>query len=274
MSSHRALVEFKRLSASSREVKRLVSATLILALSALVQTRQAHAQSDPRWIGPIARDADVRLTLRASSVEARDAADVVSWVLVGSIMAAPVMSSAFSWRFADPLQQSQSLWSGLSVAIPYGLTAAIGFSAKYFIARERPYATMMGLTVRCHQASPPRECAGDRNASFPSLHSALGFVSASVGCIYGSPLACGFYGAGASMGATLRIVADKHYLSDVVAGSLLGITVAVLSAILVPNPAQTESYIASPGREIAVRAASMSAGMFLGSLGVLALTRW
>lgn len=246
----------------------------ILVIGCVCVTATASAQTDPRWQGPVLSDAPVRAFLRSPTVQGRDSADVVSWVLVGTILAAPAVTAMSTWRFGDSTQQTQSLWSGLSVAIPFAATAAIGFTAKYFVARERPYASAMGLATRCHQANPPGECAGDRNASFPSLHSALGFVGATVGCIYSSAIGCAFYGAGASMGASLRIVADKHYLSDVITGSLLGITVAVVSAVFVPNVIQTESYIANPAREIAIHSASMAAGVFLGGLSVLALTRW
>jgi membrane-associated phospholipid phosphatase len=218
--------------------------------------------------------------LAAPEADRRHAADVVSWGIVGTLLAAPAITAMAEWNFTDTTHQHNSLWSGLSVAIPYATTAVIGFTAKYLIARERPYATQLrlgsfdGVVGRCHLRNPPAECQGDRNASFPSLHSALGFVGATIGCAYSSLWGCAFYGAGASSGATLRIIADKHYLSDVIVGSLLGITVAVVSAALLPNPQQNGPYMQDPAREIVARGVSMGAGTFLGVLGTVALSRW
>lgn len=195
----------------------------------------AHAQPRPRWTGPVAFDRDASGLLRARERDVRRVADSASWVIVGVVMAAPL---AITTRAAIETRSSALVMgeSLLSLAIPYGATAALGFAAKYAIARERPFATREGLARRCVRGDEPG-CEWDRNGSFPSLHSALGFAGAGMACVQTLRFApsnagldavtCGLSTMGAAIGATLRMVADRHYATDVLVGSLLGLGLSV-----------------------------------------------
>ncbi len=193
------------------------------------------AQPRPRWVGPAGFDADASRLLRASEPAVRRAADSASWVIVGAVMAAPIAitTRAVSERNASGLAVGESV---LSLVIPYGATAALGFAAKYAFARERPFATRDGLSRRCVRGDEAG-CEWDRNGSFPSLHAALGFAGAGVACVQALSFApsnaaldamtCGLSTMGASIGAALRMAADKHYATDVLVGSLLGLGLSV-----------------------------------------------
>ncbi len=66
---------------------------------------------------------------------------------------------------------------------------------------------------------------GSNHASFPSGHTSNAFTLATVAEIhYGWAVGIPAYAAAATIGAS-RIVRDKHYLSDVVAGATLGVIV-------------------------------------------------
>jgi membrane-associated phospholipid phosphatase len=180
-------------------------------------------------------DADARDHFRATDGSARRIADGASWAVVGLVMAAPVglAAQSASARNAPASAVGEAL---LGLVIPYASTALVGFGAKFLFARERPFATMEGLSRRCVRGDEAG-CDPERNASFPSLHSALGFVGAGMLCaqslrfapngnaLDGVPCALGTFGA--SVGATLRMVADRHYATDVIAGSLLGLALSL-----------------------------------------------
>lgn len=206
---------------------------LSIAGSFTVSSAHASAQPRPRWVGPLAIDRDASRVLRARDEDVRRAADRVSWAIVGGLMAAPlaVDARAAVERNASPLVVGEGL---LSLAIPYASTALVGFAAKYLFARERPFATREGLAARCLRGDEPG-CEWDRNGSFPSMHSALGFAAAGALCVHamratGTPaldvLTCASGTFSATIAASLRMVADRHYVTDVLVGSLLGLTLS------------------------------------------------
>lgn len=206
---------------------------LVAAASASAISAHAGAQPRPRWAGPLAIDRDASAVFRARDESVRRAADRVSWVIVGGLMAAPlaVDARATGERNASPLVVGEGL---LSLAIPYASTALVGFAAKYLFARERPFATREGLSRRCVRGDEAG-CEWDRNGSFPSMHSALGFAAAGALCVHsmraiGTPaldaLTCASATFSATIAASLRMVADRHYVTDVIVGSLLGLTLA------------------------------------------------
>jgi membrane-associated phospholipid phosphatase len=97
---------------------------------------------------------------------------------------------------------------------------------KYAFARQRPYAHYGTVTI---------DPNADNNSSFWSGHSVLGFaITSAAGTV------CHFrgywtepyvWGAGIALSLSteyLRVAADKHYLSDVVGGGLIGLGVGLL----------------------------------------------
>ena len=108
---------------------------------------------------------------------------------------------------------------------------------KYVIARQRPYA---------HYATTALDPNADNNSSFWSGHSVIGFaITSAAGTV------CHFrgywtepyvWGAGIALSLSteyLRVAADKHYLSDVIGGGLIGLG----AGLLVPRLMQREIKI-------------------------------
>mgnify|MGYP006268481187 CR=1 FL=1 len=109
----------------------------------------------------------------------------------------------------------------LLVAEAVSLATVVELGVKYGADRLRPYA-WYGRT-----ASPPG--AYDRNLSFYSGHTSLAFATAtSAGTIFmmrgypGAPLALAVGLAAAAGVGYLRMAADQHYLTDVLAGGAVG----------------------------------------------------
>jgi membrane-associated phospholipid phosphatase len=215
-----------------------VKLVLVLALACVgvSVSRPASAQvvtapnvSMPKWQGAILLDAPLRMELRAGNASGRKTADDVSTVLLYSMIAAPyaasmanVVARGGSWRDAAGL----ALVDSEALGIAMGVT----FLLKGVAARERPYATAADLSSYCVSHPSDPQCGSDRNASFFSGHSAVAFTSASLMCtqqlVFGPEgfdrAACTGAFAVAATTAALRMVADMHYATDVLAGAGVG----------------------------------------------------
>lgn len=112
------------------------------------------------------------------------------------------------------------------------LAGDINQIAKFAFARERPFVHFLPRApdvVRALTDSP-----SDDNLSFFSGHTTLAFAVATsagtVNSLRGYRLAPVVWGAGLTMAVTvayLRIAADKHYLSDVMTGAVVGSVVGI-----------------------------------------------
>jgi membrane-associated phospholipid phosphatase len=186
------------------------------------------------WQGGILVDDDVRHALRLPTyqarLDARDASDVgLAFVTTFPILVdSPIV--AYWYRGSDDVALQMTLIDAEAMAI----SAALQGTANFFAGRERPYGVdcggqVPGQSVDCVSTS--------RYRSFFSGHSALSFTSAALICAHhmsldlfdsaADPVTCvsGFLAAGAV--ATLRIVGDMHYLSDVLTGALVGTAVGL-----------------------------------------------
>ncbi len=113
------------------------------------------------------------------------------------------------------------------------LSAATVQGVKFFVARERPYARYG------HGDGTATYSLSDRDShlGFPSGHAALatslGVSLAMTASLQDSRAAPWLWGAAAAMSIStgaLRMIAEKHYFTDVAAGALLG----AASGVLVP----------------------------------------
>jgi membrane-associated phospholipid phosphatase len=110
-------------------------------------------------------------------------------------------------------------------------------TAAAFFQRERPYGRECGKTLSGRLS----ECAdSERYRSYFSGHTTMGFAAAGVTCshhahhdLFGDsadPIACGVaFGSAAAVGM-MRVVALKHYLTDVLTGAAVG----TLSGVGIP----------------------------------------
>ena len=147
------------------------------------------------------------------------------------------------------------------------INATLAQAAKHLVQRPRPY---LYATSKAGQAYA-RAQGADAHRSFYSGHAALSFGAAVTGAyLLGASSADGAarataWGVGlgvATATANLRVRAGKHFYSDVVIGSLVGIAVGYAVPAL---HAEGRPYVPS-GEELAAAAAGVLGGMLLSQL--------
>lgn len=194
-----------------------------LAVGVGVATMSRSKDSDPNWRGGVLVDDSVIGFARANGVEGRERAAQVSDYLLYSMIAWPYMDAGYVavGRGSPDAAWQMALVNTQSFALT-GLTTTL---LKMFVKRERPWVG------HCDYESDP-SCKG--SDSFLSGHTSMTFTSAGLTCAHHQALAPygNAYADGgacvaalgmASVTGALRIVADKHYTSDVFAGAALGL---------------------------------------------------
>jgi len=192
----------------------------------------------PRVRGGILLDDAVRDAVSANTRRARLQAAAASDAALLAIVAYPVLMDAVvaAW-VVDENERVALQMLGIDFLAFASTNFLLSFT-KNFLARLRPYA------VECEE-DPDYDynCENpDRFRSFFSGHTANAFTAASLVCLHHANIP--LYGGGAADDVAcisslavatgigfLRILADKHYLSDVFIGAAIG----VLSGLVVPS---------------------------------------
>lgn len=138
-------------------------------------------------------------------------------------------------------QHNRYLFDDSIQFLPLAMELGLGFFASHqhnFTDRLLLTATgyaVMGATVqtmKCFTAE--RRPDSDGTNSFPSGHTATAFMGAElVRLEYGAGWAVAAYGI-ATLTATMRVVHDRHWFEDVVAGAGIGILSAHIARRLLP----------------------------------------
>ncbi len=185
-------------------------------------------QQTPHWIGGILFDDAVRNALRLRTPGGlktvrflADAVDVTLVVLAVGVdsMVVPLIRGNLDVAVQLSLMDAESF--ALSSILTIGLYDSIG--------RARP------SYVDCQHGSTDAQCLTSPTASFPSGHVNEAFTAAGLSCahhthlpIYGSrladALACARDLTLATTDGILRIMGDRHYLTDVLTGGAIGFT--------------------------------------------------
>ncbi|HEX9576248.1 MAG TPA: phosphatase PAP2 family protein [Myxococcales bacterium] len=164
----------------------------------------------------------------------RKSADTVSNVWAFALL--PAGAIAGSLLATGP---TASEWAGLRAAVIVGESAAVSAamvqSMKFFVARKRPFVRYgNGETSGAYDVNDR-----DSHVSYPSGHTALatslGVSMAMTATLEESPAAPWLWGAAAVMSvstATLRMIAEKHYFTDVAAGAAIGAACGVVFPVL------------------------------------------
>jgi membrane-associated phospholipid phosphatase len=164
----------------------------------------------------------------------RKSADTVSNVWAFALL--PAGAIAGSLLATGP---TASEWAGLRAAVIVGESAAVSAamvqSMKFFVARKRPFVRYgNGETSGGYDVNTL-----DSHLSYPSGHTALatslGVSMAMTATLEESPAAPWLWGAAAVMSvstATLRMIAEKHYFTDVAAGAAIGAACGVVFPVL------------------------------------------
>ncbi len=203
--------------------------------------------------GPTAFDAAWRGRLMAQSEEDRERAATLSDVLLGLLILWPFVDSLAVAGLGD--MNSDVAWQLSMLAIEaYAADFLLSTIAKELVARERPHGARCSLEDRL--ANPARCGPSGRLRSFYSGHASAAFNAAGVVCmthvhmpLYASTaadwFACGSALVTASVVVALRVIADRHYASDVLIGALLGLATGALLPYLLhfawdptPDPAE------------------------------------
>lgn len=194
---------------------------------------------DARWTSTNPFDDAVRGALRADSRSGLDTAATISDVLLYSMVALPFVldAGALTW-LGDG--NGEVAWQIVTIsAESFAVSYALNFMTKQLAGRERPYARGCGAGA----PEPESECGHeDANRSFFSGHATSAFTGAGLVCTHHLNLklfgnraadtsACVAAMALATTTGVMRIVADKHYASDV----LLGAGVGLFSGWLLPE---------------------------------------
>jgi membrane-associated phospholipid phosphatase len=165
----------------------LVGATHIIRIGVAVALLLCLAGSAAAQALPIDR-----LTPALPTAGERRAAEITSWVTVGVALTLDTIASIKSDRPARALGLE-----AIRLTSVYGVTATV----KHFVHRDRPCAPACGIDAP--------------DTSFFSMHTA--FPASTIGGprLSFSVTLTGLTGAG-------RVLADRHYLTDVVVGGLVG----------------------------------------------------
>lgn len=192
------------------------------------------------WQGGIAADDAVRDGLVLSDAGDRNAVSSLSDGLVLGLAALPALLDALIVAWAghgsSDVAAQMLMIDFQAHAIAQGLTGLV----KWAVRRERPLARGCREDALRVATDPVCENEHQEPASFFSGHTSLAFTSAALVCLHNTELnllgeaggvaACGSALALASTVGVLRLMADRHYLSDVA----IGATVGLLSGWLLP----------------------------------------
>ncbi len=212
------------------------AATGAMAAGIITANLTINTPSSPHWTGGILFDESVRNGLRATTQSGRDAANTASNIILYALIAMPVIDTGAVVLAGD--KNPGVAWQLFMLdAETMAVTATLMLTTKDLIGRERPYARECAANPNAVGCD-----AADRNASFISGHTAMSFASAGLVCaehrklpIYGGgwpdKIACITAMAAATTDGALRIVADKHYATDVLAGAAVGL----FSGYFLPN---------------------------------------
>ncbi len=189
------------------------------------------------WRGGVLMDDFVRDGLREETQAGRDKAGAASDVLLWSLMAAPMLDAGLTAGVAHG--NSDVAWQMAMInAQSYAVSGLAQQVTKRVFKRARPYEQNCGVDP----TQTDCEEDGSKNESMISGHAAMAFTAAGLMCahhenlpLYGGgtadDLACGIALGAATATGALRIAADKHYVSDVVAGAAVGL----VSGYLLPK---------------------------------------
>jgi membrane-associated phospholipid phosphatase len=185
------------------------------------------SSAKPRWTGGILFDDAVHDALRVTNPSALRTIWTVSDIVGSSevvitvgldSMLVPVARGSFDVAW-------QLTWFDLEA---YALGSAVTFTLYDTVARARPaYSDCLANPASANS------CTVSPTASFPSGHVAESFISAGLSCanhayvpLYGSrlwdALACARDVTLATADGVLRIMGDRHWATDVIAGGGLG----------------------------------------------------
>lgn len=190
---------------------------------------------DDPWRATLGVDESARRAVRLTDSDNRRAARATSDVLAGFAVALPTLGDAL--LNVGVARDSPFVAWQLAVinAEVLGVTAALVGTAKWALSRERPFGRLCGTELDAASTGCTED---DRYVSFFSGHASFTFAAASSMCVHHhrfqlwgevSPwVPCATSYALAATTGALRMAADRHYVSDVVTGAVIGTAVGLV----------------------------------------------
>ncbi len=186
-------------------------------------------QATPHWTGGILFDDAARDALRVRSNSGLRAV----WAMADTTGVLLVALSVGLDSIIVPLLRGSTdvAWQLLMMdAESYTVSSLLAISLYDTVGRARPYYADCN---RGDASVPSIECQGSSTASFPSGHINEAFTAAGLSCahhlfqhVYGNRVAddfaCGRDLALATTEGFLRVMGDRHYMSDVIVGASMG----------------------------------------------------
>lgn len=201
-----------------------ITATAIAAWIGTELAKERLAPSACRVCAPGPLDAAARKALVwGHDARARRASDLLAFAVVPAGLAAHQLLAA---RHAG--DASEGLVDVLIVAQAAALAMDVNQVLKFAVGRQRPFVH------HGNWLAPDRPPDGDDDLSFYSGHTTLAFSAAAaagtVSSLRGYRSAPAVWAAGLALAGGvgyLRIAADRHYLTDVLAGAVAGTVIGV-----------------------------------------------
>lgn len=193
---------------------------MVLASAILRQPETA------KWTGGLLFDDGVRSVFRARTESGRALAGNVSDAMMFSTMAYPILVDAIWSRGIVDGDAAGAFHMVVDDAAAFLITGIFVGTMKNAIGRERPA-----------MRDCPECVTTTSNQSFPSGHTAMAFTGAGLMCSNeiqksGFGMTCLGGLALASTTGILRIAADRHYATDVLAGAAIGFASGYLVPLL------------------------------------------
>ena len=234
------------------------SAVLLAPAAAFAFAETYQPPLTPTLRGPFALlDAEVREAMMLRGAARREAAAGASDILLLGLLAWPLTDALGVAGLAH--QSGDVAWQLLNIALEVAAADyVLSTIVKLLVHRERPHGE------RCVPGERSDRCEGSgRTRGFYSGHVSAAFSSAGLVCmthahldLYGSRAAdwtaCAAAMSTATVVGLLRIAADRHYLSDVIVGSLVGLALGLLLPYALhfgwnpPEPAPAPAPLAAP----------------------------
>jgi membrane-associated phospholipid phosphatase len=197
-----------------------------VATAGLLGAMALMKDDDPRWRGGVLFDQAAINFGRGSSTAARERAGHVSDALLYTMTLWPFLDAGVA---ATAHHNPDTAWQmALVNTQSFMVTGLVTTLVKGLARRERPW-----VSSTCYDSNGVRDPNCRDSQSFMSGHSSTAFTGAGLVCahhqalpLYGSKVAdtaaCVTAVLAASTTGALRVVADKHYASDVFAGAAIG----------------------------------------------------
>jgi membrane-associated phospholipid phosphatase len=220
--------------------------TIALGAAAIAIAAKAEPPSHASWAGGILFDSAVRDGLRSHTLSGQQrAADISTMLFIGGVIVPNVIDL---WVVALGVHQSSDVAAQMTLINmqSFAIAGALTLTAEFSVGRARPFVQdcQTDGTVRDPSGQPLLSSCGDTEAykSFYSGHAAATATMAGLTCahhqhlpLYGGGFAdlapcLAMIGVSIGTGAT-RIIADRHWASDV----LTGWTIGALSGYVLPS---------------------------------------